>query len=731
MSALRPTKLLAAGKPGESVKALAARHGPPEPRPSLRKDLTIRRQVQLGEVMWIVKDPREMAFYRFKEIQWRLIHLFDGSRTHSEILAEFNRRAGRNPVDLAMVLEWDELLRRMDLIELTAAERSLTLLDKFRTLREETAEAKSEGFNPFFIMFHVLDPDRILTRTVKYVRWIWSPPMVALTCIASLWTVGVFIRNWQPIWAGTMDLYHFFGKPLLDVLHFFFILSIIGAIHEFSHGYVCKMYGGEVHDIGLVLFYFTPAFYCSTSDSFMFPSRWQRLWVTVAGIYVEAIICSTATALWLLSYPDSFLHQFAYKTMLLTGFSTIFFNINPLIKIDGYYALSSVLQLQDLREASFKLLSTGFQKYVLRLPVEIPAMTRRKRRLCVVYGVLAAVYTASVMFVIGKLFNNLYTKYFPDIAAFLLMLTLFYLFRKRLRKAARIAKLFYLDKKEIVMSPRSRWPLIGSAVALVILLAVPWTARTIEATSVLKPRAQLTVQAPEESVVTDVFVREGDLVGKGQPIVRLGNPALEADASRFRSQEERFTKKSHADRAASNAGLAFQSGSRALAAQTARQTTEYRQGFLLVRSPIAGRVLSPRMQDLQGRSVPAGFALARIGDCRRMVAEAEVSERFLEYLKAGAPVKALIMTRPMESWPGSIASISPATVEQPLTAAAGIDPRLPSQKPDRFVALAVFENTDGMLLPGAHATLKIRSARASYASRMFDVLWRWLRTIVW
>ncbi|MCA1612151.1 MAG: hypothetical protein LC780_15150, partial [Acidobacteria bacterium] len=467
MSALRPTKLLAAGKPGESVKALAARHGPPEPRPSLRKDLTIRRQVQLGEVMWIVKDPREMAFYRFKEIQWRLIHLFDGSRTHSEILAEFNRRAGRNPVDLAMVLEWDELLRRMDLIELTAAERSLTLLDKFRTLREETAEAKSEGFNPFFIMFHVLDPDRILTRTVKYVRWIWSPPMVALTCIASLWTVGVFIRNWQPIWAGTMDLYHFFGKPLLDVLHFFFILSIIGAIHEFSHGYVCKMYGGEVHDIGLVLFYFTPAFYCSTSDSFMFPSRWQRLWVTVAGIYVEAIICSTATALWLLSYPDSFLHQFAYKTMLLTGFSTIFFNINPLIKIDGYYALSSVLQLQDLREASFKLLSTGFQKYVLRLPVEIPAMTRRKRRLCVVYGVLAAVYTASVMFVIGKLFNNLYTKYFPDIAAFLLMLTLFYLFRKRLRKAARIAKLFYLDKKEIVMSPRSRWPLIGSAVALV------------------------------------------------------------------------------------------------------------------------------------------------------------------------------------------------------------------------------------------------------------------------
>ncbi|MEP6802093.1 MAG: efflux RND transporter periplasmic adaptor subunit [Acidobacteriota bacterium] len=731
MSALRPTKLLAAGRPRESVKALAERHGPPEERPSLRKDLTVRRQVQLGEVMWIAKDPRAMAYFRFKEVQWRLIRLFDGTRTRSDILAEFNRRGGTNPIELALVLEWEELLRKMELIELTPAERSLILLDKFRSMRENTAEETSEGFNPFFIKFHVVDPDRFLTRTVKYVRWIWTPPIAVLTCIASLWTVGVFVRNWAPIWAGTMSLYHFFGKPLVDVLHFFLILSIIGAIHEFCHGYACKIYGGEVHDIGFVLFYFTPAFYCNTSDSFMLPGRWQRLWVTVAGIYVEAIICSAATAVWLLSYPDSFLNQFAYKTMLLTGISTIFFNINPLIKIDGYYALSSVLQLQDLRESSFKLLSTGFQKFVLRLPVEIPVMTKRKRRLCLVYGVLAAAYTTSIMFVIGKLFNNFYMKYFPNIAAALLIVTLFYLFRKRLRKAARIGKLLYLDKKELLMSPRSRLPLAGAAVALLLVLAVPWTRRTIAAESVLKPIEQLTVQAPEEGVVTEIFVREGDFVEKGQPIVRIASPALAADAGRFRSREERFTKKSSADLAASNAGLAFQSRSRASAARTALETTEYRQGFLLVKSPISGRILSPRMQDLQSRSVTAGFPLARIGDCRRMVAEAAVSERFLEYLKKGSPATALVRTRPLKSWRGSIASISPATMEQPATASAGKDPRLPSPHPDRFVAQAVFENPDGTLLPGAQATLKIRGGRASYAGRFLEMVWRWVRTIVW
>ena len=724
------SKLLSAARPQESAKALATRHGPPEIRPALRGDLVIRKQVQLGDVVWVVKDPIERAYYHFRDAWWNIIKLFDGTRTPTEIVEYYNRTTSGAKASLSVVLEWEETLRKIDLIQLTPAEQGLMLLDKFRDFRENAAEEKAEGFNPFFIKFHVLDPDKILTKTVKYVRWIWTPPVVILTCLASIWTVSVFVRHWEPIWAGTMDLYHFFGKPLQDVIHFFIILSIIGAIHEFCHGYACKIYGGEVHDIGFVLFYFTPAFYCNTSDAYMFPGRWQRLWVTVAGIYVEAIICSGATLVWVLSYPDSFLNQFAYKTMLLTGVSTIFFNVNPLVKIDGYYALSSLLQLPDLRETAFKLLSSGFQRYVLRLPVDIPTLTARKLRICLIYGVLSACYTASIMFLIGKLFSNLYSKFFPDFATALLVVTLFYLFRKRLRKAARVGKLFYLDKKELFMSPRSRWYLVGAAATLLLILAVPWGRRTITAQAVLKPSTDIVVQAPEEGVVTEVLVREGDPVERGQVLFRLVSPTLEADAGRSRAQEERFAKKSSADRASANPGLAFQSNSLAEAAQSALKTAEYRKDFLQIRSPIAGRVLTSRTQDLEGRLVPAGQTLIRIGDCRKMVAQAEVSERFLEYLKVDSPVKALVKAQSARSWRGSVASISPATAGQPET--VGIRaPRAPSIQPDRFIAMVVFDNGDGRLLPGAEASLKISSARASYLSRAGSVLWRWLRSIIW
>jgi len=730
-AALRPRKLLSATRLEETAKALAARHGPPDERPALRKNLGILRQVQMGEVQWIVKNPVTMKYHQFKNINWQIIRLFDGKRTRSEIVEEINRRTGGHPVSLQFVLEYEEFLRDKDLIEQSAAERSLNMLDKFRTLRDKKVEEKSEGFNPFFIMFHVVDPERFLQRTIKYVWWIWTPPVALATLAASIWTAFVFSQHWTLIWTQTMDLYHFLGKPLLDILQFFVILSVIGCIHEFAHAYALKRYGGECHDIGFALFYFTPAFYCDTSDAFMFKNRMNRLWVTIAGIYSEVMICSIATALWVASYPDTFLHTAAYKTMLFTGVSAVLFNINPLIKIDGYYALSSLLQMPDLREAAWHQVGAWFQKNVLRLGVEVPATTRRKRRIYWIYGLLSMVYTATIMLFIYRLFRNFYYKYFPDIGVVFLILTLFQVFKKKTRTLARVSKLFYLDKKELLMSSRSRPALAAAAAILLLVLFIPWTRRTIGADAFLRPVEEVSVQSPEEGIVTKALVQEGQMVERGQPLFSVMSPALNAEAQRSLTQRELHTKKSSGNRALANAGLAFQSESRRAAAQTALETAEYRQGFLLVRSPIAGRVLSPRPQDLESRYVRAGLTLVRVGDCRKMVAEVPISERLLDYLKIGAPVTAQIQTRPMKNYTGAVASISPATMEQPPTATAGRDPVSPSATPDRFVALAVFENSDGALLPGAATRVKIRSAREGFASRAWSLFWRWLRSIVW
>jgi putative peptide zinc metalloprotease protein len=726
----RQRRLVAAERPGEGARALAERHAGGDDRPALRQDIKFRRQVQMGDVAWIVKNPETQKYFMFRDVEWGLIKLFDGTRTREGILREYNRHV-RAPIEMSLVLSYEESLRKMQLIELSVAEKSLEVLDRFRNLRERKAEEKSEGFNIFFIMFHVLDPDRFLTRTAKYVRWIWTPPVVAVVCVASAWTVGVFALHGKEIWAQTLELYQFLGRPLGDILQFFAILCVVGAIHEFAHGYVVKFYGGDVHDIGFALFYFTPAFYCNTSDSFMFPNKWHKFYVTVAGIYIEAIICSAATFLWVASYPDTILHAIAYKTMLLTGFSTVFFNINPLIKVDGYNALVSVLQLPGLREGAFRMIAASIQKHVFRLPVEVPPMGKRKKRIFWIYGTLSIFYTATLMWLISGWVINFYNRYFQDFAIVLILLTLYYIFRKRVRQLTRVSKLLYLDKKELLMSPRSRVPLIAAGALLLLILVVPLSRRTIRADAVFRPVSKAFIEAPEDAVVAQVLVREGDLVAPGQPIIRLTSSAADEMEQRLTIERELFEKESSRERASANPAQTYQAAQRAASAEIGLRSAGLRRKDLVLRSPIRGRVLSHRPEDLSGRFVVEGTDLVELGDTRRMAADVEVSERLLTYLAPGASVAALARSAPLKPRRGTVERISAATTGAPATAREGASPLAPSAMPDRFLAVAVFDNPDGALLAGSAVRVKIRSAREAYALRAGRVLWRWMRTIVW
>ncbi len=728
-SAHRP-KLLAATRPGESAVALAARHGVASSRPALRKDAVVRRVVQLSEVKWVVKNPETTKYYNFEDEEWGLVALFDGTRTLAEIHAEYQARFPREKIEMSLVVEYFEMLRAMDLLAQGVAEKNLTLLAKARTARQRAAEERAEGFNPFFLLFHVLDPNRFLDRTVKYVRFVWTPPVVAAALVFNAWAVGVILVHWDVIWGGTIELYALTSKPLIDVLQFFFILTFIGLIHEFSHAYAVKMYGGDVHDIGIALLYFTPAFYCDTTDSVLFENKWHRLWVTTAGIYVEAFLCSVATVVWVVSYPDTLLHEIAFKTMLFTGVSTVFFNVNPLIKIDGYYALSSIVEIPELREESFRYIGAVFQKKVLHLPVEIPPASRRKRRIYWIYGLLGLAWVAVIMRFIGGLLFNLYNHFFPNWAVILLVLTMYRIFRKRVRLTTRTAHLFYLDKKELLMSRRVRTTLIAAAAVLLLAFVVPWSRRTLGAPATLKPLTTVRLEAPEDGVVAKVLVDVGDRVEAGQPLLRLVSPAVTEETARLSLERTRLLGVAGRARQEAQAGRVFQSERRSGSIDAALESGQAREKRLTVTSPISGQVLTPYLHDLEGRSVPAGTLLAEIGEVGRLRAELPVTERLLDDVVPKAPVTALFRGR-LRPARGEVVSVSPATLESPSTARADADPAAPRARPEQFVALAVFENPEGKLIPGMIGNAKIYGRRASYAARTWRVIKRWVQSVAW
>ncbi len=684
----------------------------------------------MGEVKWVVKDPVATAYYNFDDGQWGLIQLFDGTRTAAEIHRDYQALFPNDPLDPTLVPEYEEMLRSIDFIEKTSAEKNLTLLASSRSARKRAAEEKAEGFNPFFILFHVLDPHEFLERTLKYVRWLWSPPVVAGACVFFAWTIGVILVHWSEVWSGTKVVYALGEKPFVEIIQFILIITVIGAVHESAHGYVTHLYGGEVRDIGIALVYATPAFYCNTTDSLLFTNRWHELWVTTAGIYIEAWMCSLATVFWVASYPDTFLHDFAFKTMLYTGVSTIFLNINPLIKIDGYYALTTLVEISSLREESFSYVGAAFQKYVLRLPVEVPMVSRRKRRIYWIYGTLALAWVIVIMRFVAGIFYNLYAHYFPNWAVVLLLATLYFIFRKRVRLLVRTVRLLYLDKKELIMSAKFRRPLIAAGVLLALLLLVPWSRRTLRAPATLRPLTTVRLEAPEDALVARVLAEEGERVEAGQPVLQLVSPQSAAERVRLASESERVGAEMSRGRAAAEASRVFESESRQTSLEAAVWSGQVREERLVVRSPIAGRILTPRLRDLEGRAVVRGSLLAEVGEESRLAADLPVTERLFDDLEKDASVSALFRGHPAPVR-GTVVSLAPAALTQPATAATASDPAAPRAMPEQFAALAVFDNADGSLVAGMTGNAKILGRRASYASRAWRVLRRWAQSTIW
>ena len=275
-----------------------------------------------------------------------------------------------------------------------------------------------------------------------------------------------------------------------------------------------------------------------------------------------------------------------------------------------------------------------------------------------------------------------------------------------------------------------RVPLLAAGAVILLVLAIPWSHRSIRTEILLQPGRLLRIQAPEDGIVTGVKVREGDRVREGDVVFVMSSLPVETRIAALSAESERLTGEAGRMRAAGNQPGAFrdQAGMAAVDADLAGERAV--RDRLAVRSPAAGTVLTTRPGDLEGRFVRAGTALADVGDCATLTAAIPVTERLLTDLAPGLPVSVQLRGRPFPILRGRLLSIAPAGETAADPASPG-DSLRPSERPGRFVALAAFDNPGGSLLPGSRGTARIDTARRSLLSRGARMLYRWGRTIVW
>jgi putative peptide zinc metalloprotease protein len=695
-------------------------------RPKLREDLRISEQTVAGETSYVVKNFETNSYNRYGATEFELLQLCSGERTYCEIAEEMTSRHPESVVDETEVQEFIESIEPA-MWERSVGEKNLAVLERIRDERKSRVDQSSV----LYISFKAWDPNKTLEKIDPYLTWMFTRGFVYFSLVIFAVSCYLLAGDWARVQQDTGELYNFANKSAYDIWIFWILLLVLGAIHEFGHGLTCKHFGGDVHQMGFLLIYFTPAFYTDTTDILLFTKGSQRQWVLFAGIWIEMVLCGLAALVWHFTPAGSVTNDVAYKMMLLSGIQGAVLNLNPLIKADGYYALSQFLDIDNLREDSFEFLRAWTRKYLLFQDVDLPPTTKRQRRIFFLFGVSAVIYSTSLLILVLLFVKNILVAKLGDWGYLATLGVVYFFARKGLREATPIVRGWFRQKKEDYMAWKvTRLQQVGAA-GLALLLLVPPVATRVSTGLVLEPGKSAPIRALVAGQVQQVYVRTGDAVRAGQLLATLQSPEREAE-SRALAGEMSLANSNLRNGQERSDFDATATGVRERSRLTQELSIAERNiESLKVRAPIDGIIVTDDLDQKTGSSVEAGEDLGKIVDRRSMKARILVRDWELEDVKDGAAVRVKVAPFPFRTYTGSVEKILPAAaLDHPVTQTQDLQ-KLGQKLTNYFAVEMEFPNSDGSLREGMTGTARISGKSSPLAWQFCRATWRWAKSQIW
>ncbi len=582
--------------------------------PRARAGVVVVEQVVRGEAHFVVKDPDTKKYFRMRPAEARVLRAFDGSRTPAEIARAL--AAEGLSVSEAAVERFAGTCSRLGLLERTLAERSTMQLER---LRAERNRRRSLFRGELLRMrWSMGDPDRWMARLMPWLAWCFTPAFLAGSVVAMAMYVAIVVSSWSAFSHAVASFVSLSDLTLGRAVLVWVVTLTVVLLHELGHGFACKYFGGEVHELGFMLVYFQPAFYCNVNDAWSFPERRARLWVTAAGSWVQVLIALLAALTWWVARPDTLISQAALVAMVVGGMTTVLANANPLLPLDGYFALSDWLEIPNLRQRAIAHFGWWVQRQLTGLDAPEPPASARERQVFLIYGALATAYVSLVLTATAMFVVRVGWRVWGLFGALMVIGVIAVMSRQKAVNWSRAAWKALRARSDRVrrLAPRGRRRLViaGAAATLVVLLAViPWP---ITATGVFRAASAhgVVVDAPEGGIVREMLVREGETVGAGAPLLRLSDPRamqeLVADEHDVDSLGDSATRAL----ATGNAGAAGEMDAAGASASTRAAAARRHIDALTVRALAAGEVVTPRPEALVGRRVAPGEAVLMLGD---------------------------------------------------------------------------------------------------------------------
>jgi len=497
--------------------------------PTRRSGLVIRQLAETGS--YVIKDPRNGSYYQLGQEELFLLNQCNGTQPQEAICAAFEQRF-EQPLDASELDSFLELAHRRELLEddsIPEVRRVPCNNDCEQFYRASASQRRAQSL--LYWRKNIFDPDRLFAWLAPGLGFLWSRAFLLLSGGCVLVAIGVFWTNRHQLGDALAHLVN-----LQTAVWAWLVLVIVGVLHESAHGLTCKRFGGEVHEIGFRLLYFQPAFYCNVSDAWLFAEKSRRLWVTFAGAYCELLLWSTAILFWRITEPGTWPNSLALVMIGMTGLTTLL-NLNPLIKLDGYYLLSDYLEVPNLRSRAFRYLRS---RLIGWRPAAFQNLdpTARDLRIFWIYGLVAGGYSFWLLSIIIISAAKVMTGRYQGWGLFLFAVLVFYLFRRPLRRMAHVLGAHVRSAPAMVVAlKRLGKGLVVLGLTSVLLFIVRCDLKVSGEFS-LMPLQNVDVRTEVEGIIEEITKDEGELVQAGEVVARLSDRDYRADLNKIQAELE-------------------------------------------------------------------------------------------------------------------------------------------------------------------------------------------------
>ncbi len=561
-------------------------------RPTLRDHAQVRLHRYRGAPWYVITDPLSGKVHRLAPAAWALVAALDGTRTVDDVWTEISAAQGEDALGQDQVIALLGQLHAADLLQGDAPPDTLELFERHTKMARR--KLVQNLLNPMAMRIRLWNPDRFLTRLLPWIGPLFGRWGLVLWLALMAPALVLVVQHWPELTANLADRVLAEGNLVLLVL----VLPAIKLLHELGHAFAVRRHGGAVHDMGIMFLVLLPLPYVDASTASGFRSRWHRIVVGAAGMIVELAIAAIATFVWVAVEPG-LARALAFNIMLAAGITTLLFNANPLLRYDGYYILSDLIEIPNLARRATQYWGEIVQTHLFSTPPpQAHRHTPGERAWFLFYAPAAFAYRMVVMLAIALFLAQEYFVIGMALAIWAL--------------ATGLVMPIFKALKHVVANPRLRRHrpralaiTFGAIAALAgLVMLVPAPLHTAAQGVIWLPEAAI-IRAGSDGTLTRLLATPGTHLAPGDPVSQSEDPFLAARLARLRGRVAELEARLPSERFTNRVEAAITETELAQArAELAHE--QRRKAGLVARTREGGILAVTRPADLPGRYLREG-----------------------------------------------------------------------------------------------------------------------------